>query len=170
MKAIILSTDHFEDSEMTEPLKQLEQAGVECDIASLQTGIIKGKKGTEVVAGMTFNEVNSDNYDLLLLPGGEAPANLRKSQRVLDIAKHFFKSNKPVAAICHGPQILVSAGLLQGRKATCVEKISDELIEAGAVYLDEPLVIDDNLITSRHPGDLHEFIKAILTKLHPANG
>lgn len=169
MKAIILSTDHFEDSEITEPLKQLEQAGVECDIASLQTGIIKGKKGTEVVAGMTLNEVNPDNYELLLLPGGEAPANLRKSERALDIAKHFFASGKLVAAICHGPQILVSADLLRGRKATCVEKIADELIAAGADYLDAPVVIDDNLITSRHPGDLHEFNKAILTKLQPDN-
>lgn len=169
MKAIILSTDHFEDSELTEPLQQLEQAGVECDIASLQSGKIKGKKGAEVVAGMTLNEVNPDNYDLLLLPGGGAPANLRKSQRALDIAQHFFASNKLVAAICHGPQILVTADLLRGRKATCVDKISDELIEAGAQYLDAPLVIDDNLITSRHPGDLHEFIKAILGKLQPAN-
>ncbi len=169
MKAIILTTDHFEDSEVTEPVKQLEQAGIKCYIASLQIGKIKGKKGAELVAEMTLNEVNPDSYDLLLLPGGEAPANLRKSQRALDIARHFFASNKPVAAICHGPQILVSADLLQGRKATCVEKISDELIEAGAHYLDAPLVIDDNLITSRHPGDLHEFIKAILTKLQPSN-
>lgn len=170
MKAIILTTDHFEDTELTEPLQQLEQAGVECDIASLQSGKIKGKKGGEVVAGMTLNEVNPDNYDLLLLPGGEAPAHLRKAQLALDIAQHFFASNKWVAAICHGPQILVSAGLLERRQATCVDKISDELIEAGADYLDEPLVIDDKLITSRHPGDLHEFIKAILTKLQPANG
>ena len=169
MKAIILSTDHFEDAELTEPLKQLEQAGVECGIASLQSCIIKGKKGAEVVAGMTLNEVNPDSYELLILPGGAAPANLRQSQRALDIAKHFFADGKLVAAICHGPQILVSANLLEGRKATCYERISDELIEAGAVYLDQPLVIDDNLITSRHPGDLHEFNKAILTKLQPAN-
>lgn len=170
MKAIILTTDHFEDSEVTEPLQQLEQAGVECDIASLQNGKIKGKKGVDVVATMTLNEVNPDNYDLLLLPGGDAPENLRKSQRALDIAQHFFVTNKWVAAICHGPQILVSAGLLEGRKATCVDKISDELIAAGADYLDEPVVIDDKLITSRHPGDLPIFIKAILTKLQPAAG
>lgn len=170
MKAVILTTDHFEDSELTKPLQQLEQAGVQCDIASLQNGKIKGKKGVEVVATMTLNEVNPDNYDLLLLPGGDAPANLRKSQRALDIAQHFFVTNKWVAAICHGPQILVSAGLLEGRKATCVDKISEELIAAGADYLDEPVVIDDKLITSRHPGDLHAFIKAILTKLQPADG
>ncbi len=169
MKAIILSTDQFEDSELTEPLQQLEQAEVECDIASLQSGKITGKKGAEVVAGMTLNEVNPDNYDLLLLPGGGAPAKLRKSQTALDIAQHFFDKNKLVAAICHGPQILVTADLLQGRKATCIDKISDELTQAGAQYLDAPLVIDDNLITSRHPGDLHEFIKAILTRLQPAN-
>ncbi|MCX4191267.1 type 1 glutamine amidotransferase domain-containing protein [Methylophaga sp. OBS1] len=169
MKAIILSADHFEDSEVTEPLKQLEQAGVEYDIASLQTGIIKGKKGTEVVAGMTLNEVNTADYALLLLPGGEAPANLRKSERALDIAKHFFAESKLVAAICHGPQILVTADLLKGRKATCVEKIANELIDAGAEYLDAPVVIDENLITSRHPGDLDAFNKAILTKLQPVN-
>lgn len=169
MKAIIVTTDQFEDSELTEPLQQLEQAGVECDIASLQSGKVKGKKGAEVVAGMTLNVVNPDNYDLLLLPGGDAPANLRKSQRALDIAQHFFDRNKLVAAICHGPQILVSAGLLEGRKATCVDKISHELIDAGAEYVDAPLVIDDKLITSRHPGDLDAFIKAILNKLQPAN-
>ncbi len=106
--------------------------------------------------------MNADNYDLLLLPGGKAPAELRKQQAALEIARFFFAGNKPVAAICHGPQILISAGLLKGRRATCYKAVATEMKEAGAEYEDRELVVDGNLVTSRQPSDIPVFMKEIM--------
>lgn len=162
---LIISTDGFEDSELLQPWQQLNEEGVSADIASLQPGTITGKHGMEVSASLSVDEVDPDDYDLLLLPGGKAPAELRKHERVLDIARQFFRDNKPVAAICHGPQILVSAGVMLGRTATAYPSVGDELTKAGANYLDKEVVVDDNLITSRKPDDIPAFMREILARL-----
>lgn len=162
---LIISADGFEDSELLQPWQQLNEEGVTADIASLRTGAITGKHGLEVNANMTVKDVNPDDYDMLLLPGGKAPAELRKHQRVLDIAQHFFQTGKPVAAICHGPQILISAGVMKGRKATSAASVAEELKTAGANYLDRQVVVDGNLITSRKPDDIPAFMKEILARL-----
>lgn len=102
---------------------------------------------------------------LLVLPGGRAPAAVRKEKAALDIARAFFARNKPVAAICHGPQTLISAGLMQGRHATCYRTVAEELKAAGAHYEDEEVVVDGNLVTSRQPSDLPAFLREMMRLL-----
>jgi len=165
MKALIISADHFEDSELLVPYYRLQEAGVEVTVASLGKDAIKGKHGYEVTVDKTLDEVSPDDYAILLLPGGKAPARLREEPRALEIARRFFARNKPVAAICHGPQILISAGLLQGRRATCAQSVAEELNDSGALYEDRELVVDGLLITSRRPADLPAFMREIMKQL-----
>ncbi len=164
---LIISGDGFEDSELLQPYQQLNEEGVSSDIASLQTGTITGKHGMQITVSLAVDDVEPDYYDLLLLPGGKAPAELRKHERVLDIARQFFRDNKPVAAICHGPQILISAGVMLGRTATAYPSVGEELTKAGAHYLDQAVVVDDNLITSRKPDDIPAFVREILARIKP---
>lgn len=162
---LFISADGFEDSELLQPYQQLGKEGMRVDIASLHTGTIIGKRGNKVAVHMTVDEVVPEQYDMLVLPGGKAPSALRKDQRVLDIARHFFRENKPVAAICHGPQVLISAGVMQGRSATAYHSVANEMKEAGVKYLDREVVVDGNLITSRQPDDIPAFIRQILLHL-----
>lgn len=166
MKVLILTADNFEDSELLVPYYRFKEESIQVEVASLKTGKITGKHGYEVEVDTTIDEVNTDNYDLLLLPGGKAPAELRKERSALEIARRFFAGDKPVAAICHGPQILISAGLLRGRRATCYKAVAAEMKGAGAEYLDRELVVDGNLVTSRQPSDLPVFMKEIMKIVH----
>lgn len=165
MRVLIVSAEGFEDTELLVPWYRFREAGVEVDIASSRPGTFSGKHGYEVDATLGVGDVDADLYQLLLLPGGKAPAKLREDQRLLEIARKFFADGKPVAAICHGPQILVSAGVLKGRSATCYKSVAPELKEAGADYRDQELVVDGNLITSRRPEDLPAFNRAIMQRL-----
>ena len=165
MKALIISADKFEDSELLVPYYRLKEAGIEVIVASLSRGAIKGKHGYEVAVDKTLDEVNPDDYEILVLPGGAAPAMVRKEPKALEIARSLFARNKPVAAICHGPQILISAGLMQGRRATCYRTVADELKKAGALYEDREVVVDANLVTSRQPDDLSAFMRETMKLL-----
>ncbi len=165
MKALIISADNFEDSELLIPYYRLKETGVEVTVASLTRGNITGKHGYEVTVDKTLDEVNPDDYSLLVLPGGKAPAVVRKELKALEIARSFFARRKPVAAICHGPQILISAGLLRGRRATCYMSVADELKEAGALYEDREVVVDTNLVTSRQPEDLPAFMRETMKQI-----
>jgi protease I len=165
MKALIISADNFEDTELLVPYYRLKEAGIEVTVASPSLEAIKGKHGYEVAVDMTLAEVNPEDYAILILPGGAAPALVREEPKALEIARSFFAHSKPVAAICHGPQILISAGLLQGRRATCYESVVDELKEAGALYEDREVVVDANLITSRQPVDLPAFMRETMKLL-----
>jgi len=162
MKALIISADNFEDTELLVPYYRLKEEGIYVDIASINKGRIKGKHGYEVEVNKTLKEVKPDEYDILILPGGKAPEVIRKEKEALDIARHFFEKNKPVAAICHGPQTLISANLLKGRHATCYRTVADELKASGALYEDKEVVVDGNLITSRQPSDLPSFMREII--------
>ena len=165
MKALIISADNFEDSELLVPYYRLKEAGLDVAVASMGRGAIKGKHGYEVAVDKTLDEVNPDDYEILVLPGGAAPAMVRKEPKALEIARSFFARNKPVAAICHGPQILISAGLVQGRRATCYKSVADELKKAGALYEDREVVVDANLVTSRQPDDLSAFMRETMKLL-----
>jgi len=114
---------------------------------------------------ITVNEVEPEDYDLLILPGGKAPAQLRKEKKVLEIAEHFVKNNKPVSAICHGPQILISAGLLEGKNATCYQSVANEMKDEKVNYVDSEVVVDGNIVTSRRPGDLPAFMRETIKLL-----
>lgn len=167
MKALILSADDFEDSELLVPYSRLKEAGIEVDIASLKRGKITGKHGHQIEVDKTLAEVKPHEYDILIVPGGKAPAAIRKNDTALEIAASIFRTNKPVAAICHGPQLLISAGLLKNRRATCYQSVAQELREAGAIYEDAEVVVDGNLITSRKPSDLPAFMREIMRMLKP---
>jgi protease I len=165
MKALMISADNFEDTELLVPYYRMLEEGYAVDIASMKKGPIKGKKGYEVKANVGLIDVDPNDYDVLILPGGKAPAAVRKEQKALDIARHFIESNKPVAAICHGPQILISAGLMNGKHATCYRSVASELKDAGGRYEDKEVVVDGNLITSRQPSDLPSFVRELMKKI-----
>lgn len=162
MKALIISADHFEDSELLFPYYRLQEEGLEVDIASISRGKINGKHGYEVVVDKALRDIDPNDYDLLVLPGGKAPATLRKESAAVSIAQDFMRSDKPVAAICHGPQILITADVLQGRRATCYRSVAEELIASGALYEDSEVVVDGKLVTSRQPADLPAFMREMV--------
>ena len=159
MKALIISADNFEDSELLFPYYRLQEEGIQVDIASVSKGKIKGKHGYEADVNKTLQEISPDDYGILVLPGGKAPDTVRKQEKALKIASDFFEKNKPVVSICHGPQVLISAGLLKGRHATCYSSVAGELKASGALYEDKEVVVDGNLVTSRQPSDLPAFMK-----------
>ena len=165
MKALVLSADNFEDTELLVPFYRLKEAGYTVEVASEKRGSIHGKHGYEVPVDKLFSEVTAGEYGILLLPGGKAPAAIRNSPAVQDIARSFMSAAKPIAAICHGPQILVSAGLLKGRKATCYESVAPELRDAQAQYQDTEVMVDGNLITSRKPDDFPAFCREMMKML-----
>lgn len=159
MKILIISADNFEDTELLVPYYRLKEEGVDVDIASMEKGSIKGKHGYSVEANKTLKEIDPAKYDMLILPGGRAPEQIRKHQEAIEIARHFFQNNKPVSAICHGPQILITAGLIKERHATCYKSVAEEMKNAGAHYEDKEVIIDKNLVTSRQPSDLPAFMR-----------
>lgn len=165
MKALIISADHFEDSELLFPFYRLQEEGLEVDIASIARGKINGKHGYEVAVDRALRDVDSNAYDILILPGGKAPATLRKEAAAIRIAQDFMRSNKPVAAICHGPQILITADVMQGRRATCYRSVAEELQASGALYEDREVVVDGKLVTSRQPSDLPAFMREMVRLL-----
>jgi protease I len=159
MKALVISADNFEDTELLVPYYRLKEEGIQVDIVSINKGKIKGKHGYEIEVDKTLIEIRPEEYDILVLPGGKAPETVRREKRALEIARHFFEKNKPVSAICHGPQTLISAGLLKGRHATCYKSVAAEMKDSGAIYEDKEVIVDGNLVTSRQPSDLPAFLK-----------
>jgi protease I len=165
MKALIISADNFEDTELLVPYYRLKEEGIEADIASMHTGSIRGKHGYEVMVTKALKDVDAEAYNILILPGGKAPDAVRKEKKALELARHFFEKNKPVAAICHGGQTLISAGLVKGRRMTCYKSVAPEMKEAGAHYEDSEVVVDNNLVSSRQPSDLPAFMREIMKVL-----
>jgi protease I len=171
MKALILAADGFEDSELLYPYYRLLEAGIETDLAGPEAGPLTGKHGTTVEAGMKFADTAVvEGYDLLLLPGGKGPETVRLDEAAVRTTKAMVSSQKLVAAICHGAQVLISAEALGGKRATCWKGIRDDLRAAGAEYADEEVVVDGNLITSRCPRDLPAFCREIFKALSAASG
>jgi len=166
VQVAILVGDGFQDAEAYMPLGYLTNRGAEVTVIGPEAGIAKAYNSDfEIVIEKSVKEVSVDDFDALILPGGHAPATLRENEAVVEFARKFFESGKVTAAICHGPQVLITAGVMEGKKSSGVGSIREELEEAGATYLDEALVIDGNLITSRVPSDLNDFSAAIAKKL-----
>ncbi len=161
-KIAILSTDGFEEVELTSPKEALEKAGATVHVVSPNSGSIKswkeGNWNMEVSVDKTLDEANPDDYDGLMLPGGVInPDKLRRNMDAVNFAKHFFAAGKPVAAICHGPQLLIETGALDGRNMTSFSSIKTDLQNAGAHWQDSEVVVDQGLTTSRSPEDLPAF-------------
>lgn len=165
MRALIISGDGFEDSELLVPYYRLKEERIEVDVVSMKKGEIKGKHGYQVKVDKTLEEVKSDDYDLLILPGGRAPEAVRKEEEAVKIAKDLFQKNKPVSAIYHRPQLRITADLVKARHATCYKSVSQELKDAGAIYEDKEVVVDGNLVTSRQPSDLPAFLRETMNML-----
>ncbi|MBI5871387.1 MAG: type 1 glutamine amidotransferase [Actinobacteria bacterium] len=165
--AVVFATG-FEDSELTEPVASLRQAGATVTLVGMNEADkagITGKHGTRVNADATIDEVRAEDFDALMIPGGRGPALLREDERVLEFTREFDAGGKPLAAICHGPQVLASAGLLKGRTATSFFTVGPEVKKAGARFVNRPVVVDGNLITSRMPRDIPAFTEAIMAAL-----
>ena len=158
-----LATHGFEDSELTEPWKAVEEAGGRPELISPERGRIRGKKETEVSVDRHVDEVDASEYDGLVLPGGlQNPDKLRMNERAVAFARSFFEQGKPVAAICHAAWSLVEADVVRGRRLTSWPSLRTDVRNAGGDWVDEQVVVDGNLITSRRPDDLPAFNAALL--------
>jgi protease I len=167
-KAVVISADKFEDMELYVPVFRLIEAGWRVDIAAPEQGKITGESNWYyVMANKTIDEIDADDYDLLIIPGGSpkgAPTTIRTNKKAHGVARSFFQKNKPVAAICHGPWLLADADLVRGRKLTSYWKddVPETIKAAGGEWIDEPVVRDGNLVTSRWPMDLAAFNREIM--------
>jgi protease I len=166
MKVLILAADGFEDLELFYPWYRLREEGIEVTLASPGSQTITGLHGYRAEPDMPIHEVNPSEYDLLLIPGGPSSERLRLREEAVDVTRTFMEEDRRVAAICRGPQLLISAGALNGRQATSDPAIRDDLRAAGANYQeDEAVVVDGNLLTARSAEDLPEFCRQIMLAL-----
>jgi protease I len=169
-KVAILVEDGFEQIEMTSPKEALEQAGAETHIISPKRDKVKGwehtKWGDEFPVDVAIEQANANDYDALLLPGGVMnPDKLRTSKPAVEFVRNFFSQNKPVASICHGPWLLVEADVVRGRKVTSYPSIQTDPKNAGANWVDQEVVVDQGLVTSRKPDDLPAFNRKLVEEI-----
>jgi protease I len=166
-KIAILATDGFEQAELLEPRKALDQAGAVTKVVSLKDGQIKGWKhtewGDEVAVDLTLGNARAEDFDALVLPGGVMnPDKLRMEPRAVAFVKSFFDANKPVAAICHGPWTIIEAGVARGRKIASWPSLKTDIRNAGGEWVDNEAVTDGNLVTARKPDDIPAFNRAMI--------
>jgi protease I len=166
-RVAMLVEDEFEDRELTGPLEALRAAGAEVTLVGPSAGAeYRGKRGASIVrADLAAGAARMADFDALVIPGGHAPDKMRMRHAMVDLAREAMASGKPVAAICHGPQVLISANALRGRTVTCWPSIAVDVKNAGGLYVDKPVVEDGNLITSRKPDDVPQFSEAIVRAL-----
>ena len=165
-RVLLLAADLFEDIEFLYPLHRLREEGADVVTASPGGVAVTGKKGHGPVTMDTrTNDVAAGDFTALVIPGGFAPDKLRQDPHVLDLVRAFDASEKPVAFICHAGWVPISAGILVGRRATSVGAIKDDMVNAGAEWVDEEAVVDGNLISARDPGDLGPWMKAVIAAM-----
>jgi protease I len=166
-RVAMLVEDEFEDRELTGPLEALRDAGATVTIVGPTAGTsFTGKRGEAVVTSdIAAGAARMKDFDALVIPGGHAPDKMRMRHAMVDLAREMMDAQKPVAAICHGPQVLISAIALRGRTLTCWPSIAIDVKNAGGLYVDKPVVEDGNLITSRKPDDVPAFSEAIIKAL-----
>lgn len=166
----ILATDGVEQVELIEPQKALEEAGALTEVIAPKSGQIRAWNHTDwgdnIPVDRTLDQANPDEYDALLLPGGVMnPDHLRKDERAVRFVRSFFEAQKPVSAICHAPWMLVEADVARGRKVTSYPSLKTDLRNAGAEWVDQEVVVDRGLVTSRNPGDIPAFIEKTLEEI-----
>jgi protease I len=165
-RVAVLAEAQYEDLELWYPLLRLREEGAEVKVVGTGSApSYESKHGYPVTADLAADETNADDFDAVVVPGGFAPDRMRRYPAVLNLVKGLWQQGKVVAAICHGPWVLVSAGVLDGRKATSFYAIKDDVINAGATWVDEPVTVDGTLVTSRVPGDLPEFMRTVIDLL-----
>ncbi|HXQ75840.1 MAG TPA: type 1 glutamine amidotransferase domain-containing protein [Acidimicrobiales bacterium] len=167
-RVLILAADLFEDMELLYPVARLREEGVTVTVAGLDDQPLTGKKGYHpFVVDTTVETVSEGDFDALVIPGGFAPDKLRRSDAVLDLVRAFDTAGKPIAFICHAGWVPISARILKGRRATSVGAIRDDMVNAGVDWVDEAVVVDGHLISSRTPDDLGPWMKALVAALGP---
>lgn len=165
-KVAILAENFYEDQELWYPLYRMREEGAETTVVGTGTSsVYKSKHGYEVKVDTTADKVKAEEFDAVIIPGGWAPDYLRRHESILNFVRNMDSQGKVIGAICHAGSVLVSAGILKGRTATCVRAIKDDIINAGAKYVDREVVRDGNLITSRFPEDLPAFCREIIAAL-----
>lgn len=169
-KVAILATDGFEQAELFEPKKALEEAGAEVSVVSLKSGEIKGWDETDwgksIAVDLALDETSAENFDALVLPGGVMnPDKLRADEAAVSFVKAFFDAGKPVGAICHAPWTLINAGVVSGRKLTSWGSLQKDLENAGAEWADSEVIVDNGLVTSRKPDDLPAFNRKLIEEI-----
>lgn len=163
-KVMIFAAPDYEDLELWYPLLRLKEAGAEVTVAGLGEKSYLGKHGLPVQTDGPIQDYNPADFDILVIPGGWAPDRLRRYDSVLDFVRGMHSAGKTIAAICHAGWVLASAEIIEGRTVTCVRAIRDDMVHAGARYVDQAVVVDGNLITSRTPADLPDFCRAIIQR------
>ncbi|WP_137389325.1 type 1 glutamine amidotransferase domain-containing protein [Rhodoligotrophos defluvii] len=169
-KIVIVATHGFEQSELEVPRDRLRSAGATVHVASPEAEKIKGWDmkdwGREVPVDLTVDQVKADDYDAIVIPGGQInPDLLRINERVLALIRDFDRQKKVIAAVCHGPWLLIETGIIKNRKATSYKSIKTDMLNAGAQWVDQPVVTDQGIITSRNPGDLEAFSNKIAEEI-----
>jgi len=166
-KIAAILEDMFEDVEFTKPVEKFKDAGHEVTVVGMKSGkTLTGKKNdTKVRVDKSLKKVSPDDFDALLIPGGYSPDKLRTHKEAVDFVKDFMEKDKPVFSICHGPQLLITAQVLEGRKITGWKSIIQDIKNAGAQFIDQEVVVDGNLVSSRNPWDIPAFVRESLRKL-----
>ena len=171
-KVVIITAEAFEDEEVMYPIMRLHEEGFVVHIATKDAKLVVGRLNFPLELMVRYygklvdaKKLKTKDYDMVLIPGGfEAPDRVRQIPEVLLFVQKMYKEKKTVAAFCHGPWVLISAGLLKGKNATGYVGIKDDIVNAGAIYKDQPVVIDGNIITSRHPRDIGQFMKTLIAE------
>ncbi len=165
-KAIVLLENGFEDTELTYPYYRLQEAGLEVDLVAEEAGeVYESKNGQKIKSHKAAEDINVSDYDLLVIPGGKGPDRMRIKESIVNLAQEAVDNDLIIASICHGAQLLIETDMLEGKKATCYYSVRTDLENAGAEFLDQEVVVDGNLVTSRHPGDLPAFMEETLKLL-----
>ena len=165
-RVAVLVEDDFEDSEVTGPVEALKAAGLDVVLVGPLLGTThKGRKGAAVVSELAAGKARARDFDAVVIPGGYAPDKMRMRHAMVDLVRDMVAAGKPVAAICHGPQLLISVNALRGRTVTCWPSIAIDVKNAGGLYVDKPVVVDGNIITARKPDDIPLFSEAIIKAL-----
>ncbi len=176
-RAVVITAEGFEDEEVIYPVIRLKEEGFVVNIATKDAKLVNGRLNFPLELIVSYygtlvdaKNLNPNSYDLVLIPGGfEAPDRMRQVPEILEFVRQMHKYKKIIAAFCHGPWVLISAGIVKGKKIAGYIGIKDDINNAGATYTDQPAVIDDNIITARHPRDVTELMKAIFSKFKVEN-
>ncbi|WP_044022615.1 type 1 glutamine amidotransferase domain-containing protein [Bacillus sp. SG-1] len=163
-KVLQLVSDDFEDLELWYPVLRLREEGATVHLAGEKKDHeYKGKYGVPAVSDVSFHDISPDDYDALLVPGGWSPDKLRRYEEVLSIVRKMNEDNKPIGQICHAGWVLISAKILEGKKVTSTPGIKDDMENAGATWVDEPSLIDGNIVSSRRPPDLPDYLRDFIS-------
>ena len=165
VRVAIITGNHVQDLEFFYPYYRLNEAGYDVDVITVKGGKLEGEFGLGIQETSAITAARAGDYALLYLPGGKAPADLRRNEDVISFVQEFAARGRPIAAICHGPQILITAELVRGKQMACFHEVREELVKAGGIYVNEALVEDGQFITARQPGDLPRHLAGVLDAL-----